>query len=175
MDYIINNYQNALTLKCSDLEKGIEENFGIKTFISKEENKLYIGITHYQSCFTLMTKLRWDFDYSVYKKGDLYIINIKNYSKIKMKKASNLFEFKSIEELSKDSFYNMQNYSQLIIDFIQDFEDIDTKEELSSISYRMDCVLEIIDKSRENDVNALKFLLKASKEVLEKYNQIKNK
>ena len=34
-----------------------------------------------------------------------------------MKKASELFEFKSIKELSKDSFYNMQNYSQLIIDF----------------------------------------------------------
>lgn len=92
-----------------------------------------------------------------------------------MKKVSELFKFKSIEELSKDSFYNMQNYSQLIIDFIQDFEDIDTKEELGSISYRMDCVLEIIDKSRENDVNALKFLLNASKEVLEKYNQIENK
>jgi hypothetical protein len=78
-----------------------------------------------------------------------------------MKKVSELFQFKSIEELSKDSFYNMKNYSQLIIDFIQEFEDVDTKEELGSILYRMDCVLEVIDKSRENDVNALKFLLNA--------------
>jgi hypothetical protein len=92
-----------------------------------------------------------------------------------MKKVSELFQFKSIEELSNDSFYNMQNYSQLIIDFIQEFEDIDTKEELGSVSYRMDCVLEVIDKSRENDINALKFLLNASREALNSYFEFENK
>lgn len=76
MELIINNYQNALLFECSDLEKGIEESFGIKTIISKNDDKLYVAITHYQSCFTLMTKLRWDFDYSVHKKVNLYIIDI---------------------------------------------------------------------------------------------------
>tara|TARA_R110000782_G_C14489864_1_gene377168 strand:+ start:98 stop:388 length:291 start_codon:yes stop_codon:yes gene_type:complete len=92
-----------------------------------------------------------------------------------MKKASELFEFKSIEELSKDSFYNMQNYSQLIIDFIQYYEDVETKAELTTIIYDMDLVLEVIDKTRKNDVNALKFLLNASREVLKNYVELENK
>lgn len=92
-----------------------------------------------------------------------------------MKKTSELFEFKSIEELSKDSFYNMQNYSQLIIDFIQYYEDIETKAELTTIIYNMDLVLEIIDKTRQNDINALKLLLNTSREVLKNYIELENK
>lgn len=92
-----------------------------------------------------------------------------------MKKTSELFEFKSIEELSKDSFYNMQNHSQLIIDFIQYYEDIETKAELTTIIYNMDLVLEIIDKTRQNDINALKLLLNTSREVLKNYIELENK
>lgn len=65
---------------------------------------------------------------------------------------------KKIEELSHDTFYSMEKYSQIVIDFVQDFEDIQTKEELCSFSYQLDLVLEIIDASRTDDVEVLKNL-----------------
>lgn len=49
---------------------------------------------------------------------------------------------KTLEELSHDSFYNMQNYSQITIDFIQELEDLIsaeykvTAEEFGGLSYR---------------------------------------
>lgn len=41
---------------------------------------------------------------------------------------------KTLEELSHDSFYNMQNYSQITIDFIQELEEM--KEEF----YQHHCI-----------------------------------
>jgi len=65
---------------------------------------------------------------------------------------------KTIEQLSQDTFYSMEKYSQIVIDFVQNFEDIQTKEELGSFSYQLDLVLEVIDNSRTDDVEVLKNL-----------------
>lgn len=76
---------------------------------------------------------------------------------------------KTIEQLSHDTFYSMEKYSQIVIDFVQDFEDIQTKEELGSFSYQLDLVLETIDVSRTDDVEVLKnlqLLLKEKKKDL---------
>jgi hypothetical protein len=76
MSEIIRNYQKALKLNNEQLQLEILENFGIKSIITRNDNRLYIGVSHYESCFTLMRKLRWDFDYCVHKKGEIYIIDI---------------------------------------------------------------------------------------------------
>lgn len=71
---------------------------------------------------------------------------------------------KTLEELSHDSFYNMQNYSQLAIDLIQEVEDLYsseyevTPEEFGALAYKIDTILEVIDKSLEHDVKALEML-----------------
>lgn len=65
---------------------------------------------------------------------------------------------KTIEQLSHDTFYSMEKYSQIVIDFVQNFEDIENKEELGSLSYQLDLVLEVIDNSRTDDVEVLKNL-----------------
>lgn len=76
MSEIIRNYQKALKLNNEQLQLEILENFGINAIITRNDNRLYIGVSHYESCFTLMRKLRWDFDYCVHKKGEIYIIDI---------------------------------------------------------------------------------------------------
>lgn len=78
---------------------------------------------------------------------------------------------RTIEQLSNDTYYNMEKYSQIVIDFVQDFEDIETQEELASLAYKLDLVLEVIDKSRTYDVEALSDLqiLTIQKELLEIY------
>ena len=71
---------------------------------------------------------------------------------------------KTLKELSHDTFYNMQNYSQLTIDLVEkaeylyasDFEV--TPEEFGALAYKIDTVLEVIDKSLEHDVKALETL-----------------
>lgn len=65
---------------------------------------------------------------------------------------------KTIEQLSHDTFYSMEKYSQIVIDFVQNFEDIEIKEELGSFSYQLGLVLEVIDNSRTDDVEVLKNL-----------------
>lgn len=101
MSKIINNYSNALRLSDESLVKEISEKFGVKAVVSRNDDRLFIGLSHYESCFFLMKKLRWDFDYSVHKKGEIYIIDIancdvENFSeethRVKVKKASQLFD-----------------------------------------------------------------------------------
>ena len=71
---------------------------------------------------------------------------------------------KTLEQLSQDSFYNMQNYSQLTIDLIQEAEDLYLYEyevesvEFGALAYKIDTILEVIDKSLEHDVKALEAL-----------------
>jgi len=74
----------------------------------------------------------------------------------------------TLEHLSHDSYYNMHNYSQLTIDFIQEAEDIfaendwgkdrQYKDEVGALAYKIDTILEVIDKSLEHDVKALETL-----------------
>ena len=71
---------------------------------------------------------------------------------------------KTLEQLSQDNFYNMQNYSQLTIDLIQEAEDLYLYEyevesvEFGALAYKIDTILEVIDKSLEHDVKALEAL-----------------
>lgn len=69
-----------------------------------------------------------------------------------------------LEQLSHDSFYNMQDYSQITIDFIQEAEDIieiewdneeDKGRELGALSYTISTVLEVIDLKLVTDVDTL--------------------
>lgn len=69
---------------------------------------------------------------------------------------------KTLEQLSHDTFYSMEKYSQLVIDFVQEVEDLLTsnsdEESLGSLLYTIDNVLEIIDKNRLYDLEALESL-----------------
>ena len=71
---------------------------------------------------------------------------------------------KTLEQLSHDSFYKMQNYSQLTIDLVEKAEELYSSEyevrpeEFGALAYKIDTVLEVIDKSLEHDVKALETL-----------------
>jgi len=71
---------------------------------------------------------------------------------------------KTLKELSHDSFYNMENYSQILIDLIQEVEQAFREEEerreqyLWEVLYDVDNLLEVINKKRTHDYNALVLL-----------------
>lgn len=69
-----------------------------------------------------------------------------------------------LQQLSHDSFYNMQDYSQITIDYIEETEDLlqmefDTERErldnLGALSYRISTVLDVINPALETDKKAL--------------------
>lgn len=71
---------------------------------------------------------------------------------------------KTLEELSHDSFYNMQNYSQITIDFIQELEDVlsgywvieqDKVDELGGLAYTISTVLDVLHPELKTDKEAL--------------------
>jgi transcriptional regulator of heat shock response len=68
----------------------------------------------------------------------------------------------TLEDLSQATFYQMQNYSQLIIDFVdeveQDLHEL-TEEQKGAKRYQIQNVLSVIDKERTHDVEALRSLL----------------
>lgn len=83
---------------------------------------------------------------------------------------------KTLEELSHDSFYNMQNYSQITIDFIQELEDLvnpdnygkDNKvrtSRLESISYKISTVLDVLNPELKTDKEALLNLIEIIENV----------
>jgi hypothetical protein len=49
---------------------------GLKVEVVKKENSTFILLQSYQSCFRLMERLHWDFDFSVHKKNNKYIIEL---------------------------------------------------------------------------------------------------
>lgn len=68
-----------------------------------------------------------------------------------------------MREISDKVFYGMQNYSQLIIDLVENvnqlyISDEVTYEKCGALHYDIDIVLEIIDPSRTYDVEVLKEL-----------------
>jgi len=71
---------------------------------------------------------------------------------------------KTLEQLSHDSSYNMQDYNQITIDLIQEAEDLYIYEyeadsvEFGALAYKIDTILGVIDKSLEHDVKALETL-----------------
>ena len=64
---------------------------------------------------------------------------------------------RTLEELSHDSFYNMQNYSQITIDFIEELEDLISigDSEFSGLAYTISTVLDIINPELKTDKEAL--------------------
>lgn len=70
---------------------------------------------------------------------------------------------KSLEELTHNVFHDMRNYSQLVIDLISQTEEIfndsvSKKDDFVALSYDVENILEIIDKTRTHDVQALEIL-----------------
>ena len=86
---------------------------------------------------------------------------------------------KTLEELSHDTFYKMQNYSQLVIDLVQETEDLYAYESddtsFGAMRYEVDNILEIIDKSRVYDVEALLSLSKILGQEIEKNRIVESK
>jgi len=80
----------------------------------------------------------------------------------------------TLKELSHDSFYNMENYSQIVIDLIQEveqaFREEDRREEyLWEVLYDIDNLLEVIDKKRTHDYNALVLLSRLTNKEINTY------
>lgn len=69
-------YENFKGLATSEIESIILENIGIKCLVKRTDNKLLIMCQTYRSCFNIMEKIRYDFDYSVHKKGNYYLLEI---------------------------------------------------------------------------------------------------
>lgn len=75
----------AITILKSELEwiapKAVEEMIsntcGIKAAVKRgEDNRLLICLQHHDSAFEIMRRLRLDFDYSLHKRGKLYLIEL---------------------------------------------------------------------------------------------------
>jgi len=69
-------YENLKGLSTNKIESLILENIGIKCLVKRTDNKLLIMCQTYRSCFNIMEKIRYDFDYSVHKKGNYYLLEI---------------------------------------------------------------------------------------------------
>ena len=82
-------------------------------------------------------------------------------------------KIKTLEELSHDTFYKMENYSQLVIDFVDEVEELFEDEvdptSFGAMRYKVENVLDVIDKSRTHDIEALKSLSVILKIEHEKY------
>jgi|LakMenE18May11ns_1017448.scaffolds.fasta_scaffold9745862_2 hypothetical protein len=94
-------------------------------------------------------------DFTDEELDDLFPINNEN--------ILNQNKMKTLKELSHNVFYDMRNYSQLIIDLVSQaeeiFNDSDSKmDDFGALSYDVENVLEIIDKTRKHDVEALELL-----------------
>ena len=77
MQSLIKKKRNdLLTLAPVEIEEQIITILGLKVSVVKENNRLLIALQSYQSCFRLMERLHWDFDFSVHKKNKNYIVEI---------------------------------------------------------------------------------------------------
>ena len=83
---------------------------------------------------------------------------------------------KTLEELSHNLFYKIGDYSQLVIDLVEEVEDAIIYDEgidtLKSINYKVSNVLEVIDKNRIADIEALELLSKFINEMIENQPQL---
>tara|TARA_R110000782_G_C14485302_1_gene376567 strand:- start:191 stop:415 length:225 start_codon:yes stop_codon:yes gene_type:complete len=69
-------YEDIKGLATNKIEMLILDNIGVKCLIKRSDNKLLIMCQSYRSCFNIMEKIRYDFDYSVHKKGNYYLLEI---------------------------------------------------------------------------------------------------
>lgn len=75
----------------------------------------------------------------------------------------------NIEEISHETYYNMENYSQIVLDLVSEVEDADDNTNFGALSYDISNILEIIDKSREEDMKILKHLKRIVNDEIENY------
>ena len=73
----------------------------------------------------------------------------------------------TIEEITHETFYNMEKYSQIVLDLVSDVEDTDDNTNFGALAYNISNVLEIIDKSREEDIKILKHLKRLVRDEIE--------
>jgi hypothetical protein len=73
---LITKKNEILKLAPKEIEVLIINSLGLKVEVIKNDNKTFILLQSYQSCFRLMERLHWDFDFSVHKKDKKYIIEI---------------------------------------------------------------------------------------------------
>ncbi len=69
---------------------------------------------------------------------------------------------RTIEELSHDTFYKMEKYSQIVIDYVEDAEhiintdaydrEVDRQREIDSLRYDIDVLLEVMNPELTDDV-----------------------
>ena len=68
----------------------------------------------------------------------------------------------TLQELSSETFYSMQNYSQLIIDLVevaeQDLETL-TPEEKRAGKHTLTKLLQVIDPLKKEDIEAINILI----------------
>lgn len=77
MNHVTKRKKNdLLTLDSLEIENQVLHILGLKVSVIKENNRLLIALQSYQSCFKLMERLHWDFDFSVHKKNKHYIVEI---------------------------------------------------------------------------------------------------
>ena len=77
MNSLIKKKKNDfLILAPLEIQEQIGVILGLKVSVIKENNRLFISLLSYQSCFRLMERLHWDFDFSVHKKNKNYIVEI---------------------------------------------------------------------------------------------------
>jgi len=75
---LITKKNEMLQLAPQEIEGLISESLGLKVEVIKKENSTFIFLQSYQSCFRLIERLHWDFDFSVHKKNKHYIVEILN-------------------------------------------------------------------------------------------------
>lgn len=85
----------------------------------------------------------------------------------------------TLDSLSIKIFYKMGDYSQLVIDLVEEVEDAETYDEgvdtLKSINYTITNVLEVMDKNRTADIEALESLSKIINYKIENQTELESK
>jgi hypothetical protein len=77
MNHVTKKKKNDLLLLAPlEIQEQIGFILGLKVSVIKENNKLFISLLSYQSCFRLMERLHWDFDFSVHKRNKHYVVEI---------------------------------------------------------------------------------------------------
>lgn len=73
----------------------------------------------------------------------------------------------TIEQISSEVFYNMEKYSQVVLDLVSEVEDMDDSTSFGAIKYEVGNILEVIDKERVDDIKVLKELDKILTDEIE--------
>ena len=73
----------------------------------------------------------------------------------------------TIEEITHETFYNIEKYSQIVLDLVSEVEDADDSTNFGALAYEISNILEIIDKSRGEDIKILKHLKRLVRDEIE--------